>query len=155
MNNNSLIRKLINNKISISVAESCTGGLLASEITSVSGCSKIFNSGFVTYSNTAKVKFLRVKKKTLKKNGAVSPETCKEMVENLYKLSKSKLCISTTGIAGPSGGTSTKPIGLVYVGIKFKKKTKIFKFNFSKKLKRKMIQINTVNKIFKICKNLL
>ncbi len=141
-----IVKKLIKKKLTISVAESCTGGLIASEIISIPNSSKIFHLGLVTYSNRSKEKVLNVKKKNLIKFGAVSSQVCKEMVENLYKLTKSKICISTTGIAGPSGGSVIKPIGLVYIGIKFGKRTKIFMFNFMKQLPRNKIQKLTLNK---------
>ena len=150
MINKKVIKKLIRNKITISVAESCTGGLIASEITSVPNSSNIFNLGLVTYSNQSKEKLLKIKKQNLKKYGAVSAQICKDMVENLFKISKTDLCISTTGIAGPSGGSKLKPVGLVYVGIKFKKNCKIYMYNFNKKLERNKIQKKTVNIIFNL-----
>ena len=150
MINKKVIKKLIRNKITISVAESCTGGLIASEITSVPNSSNIFNLGLVTYSNQSKEKLLKIKKQNLKKYGAVSAQICKNMVENLFKISKTDLCISTTGIAGPSGGSKFKPVGLVYVGIKFKKNCKIYMYNFNKKLERNKIQKKTVNIVFNL-----
>jgi len=122
MNENKIIKFLITNQISISVAESCTGGMLASYITSMAGSSKIFNMGLITYSNKAKSKILRVPKKILNKFGAVSKECCIKMLQNLKKISKSDICISTTGIAGPSGGSLIKPVGTVYIGVCVKKK---------------------------------
>jgi nicotinamide-nucleotide amidase len=150
MINKKVIKKLIRKKITISIAESCTGGLIASEITSVPNSSNIFNLGLVTYSNQSKEKLLKIKKQNLKKYGAVSAQICKDMVENLFKISKTDLCISTTGIAGPSGGSKFKPVGLVYVGIKFKKNCKIYMYNFNKKLERNKIQKKTVNIIFNL-----
>lgn len=150
MINKKVIKKLIRNKITISVAESCTGGLIASEITSVSNSSNIFNLGLVTYSNQSKEKLLKIKKQNLKKYGAVSAQICKDMVENLFKISKTDLCISTTGIAGPGGGSKLKPVGLVYIGIKFKKNCKIYMYNFNKKLERNKIQKKTANIIFNL-----
>ena len=150
MINKKVIKKLIRNKITISVAESCTGGLIASEITSVPNSSQIFNLGLVTYSNQSKEKLLKIKKQNLKKYGAVSAQICKDMVENLFKISKTDLCISTTGIAGPGGGSKLKPVGLVYIGIKFKKISKIYMYNFNKKLERNKIQKKTVNSIFNL-----
>jgi len=150
MINKKVIKKLIRNKITISVAESCTGGLIASEITSVPNSSNIFNLGLVTYSNQSKEKLLKIKKQNLKKYGAVSAQICKDMVENLFKISKTNLCISTTGIAGPGGGSKLKPVGLVYIGIKFKKISKIYMYNFDKKLERNKIQKKTVNTIFNL-----
>ena len=150
MINKKVIKKLIRKKITISIAESCTGGLIASEITSVPNSSNIFNLGLVTYSNQSKEKLLKIKKQNLKKYGAVSAQICKDMVENLFKMSKTDLCISTTGIAGPSGGSKFKPVGLVYVGIKFKKNCKIYMYNFNKKLERNKIQKKTVNIVFNL-----
>ena len=150
MINKKVIKKLIRNKITISVAESCTGGLIASEITSVPNSSNIFNLGLVTYSNQSKEKLLKIKKQNLKKYGAVSAQICKDMIENLFKISKTDLCISTTGIAGPGGGSKLKPVGLVYIGIKFKKISKIYMYNFDKKLERNKIQKKTVNTIFNL-----
>lgn len=150
MTNKKIINRLIKNKITISVAESCTGGLIASEIASVPNSSNIFNLGLITYSNQSKEKLLKIKKQNLKKYGAVSAQICKDMVENLFKISKTDLCISTTGIAGPSGGSKLKPVGLVYIGIKFKKTSKIYMYNFNKKLERNKIQKKTVNTIFNL-----
>ena len=150
-----IINKLIIRKITISVAESCTGGLIASEIISIPNSSKIFNLGLITYSNKSKEKILNIKKKNLNKFGAVSPQICKELVDNLYKITKSNICISTTGIAGPSGGSVTKPVGLVYVGFKYKKKSKVFKFNFMKKLSRNKIQKLTVSKVLNLLNELI
>ena len=141
----SLVKKLIKKKLKISFAESCTGGLLASSITSISGSSKIFNLGLVTYSNQAKIKFLKVNKNIIKKYGAVSHECCLEMVNNLSKISKANINVSITGIAGPKGGTKLKPVGLVYIGIKKGNKIQIFKHLFKNK-KRSSIQKSTVRK---------
>ena len=150
MINKKIINKLIKNKITISVAESCTGGMIASEITSVPNSSNIFNLGLVTYSNQSKEKLLKIKKQNLKKYGAVSSQICKDMIENLFKISKTDICISTTGIAGPSGGSKFKPVGLVYIGIKFKKISKIYMYNFDKNLERNKIQKKTVNTAFNL-----
>ena len=141
----SLVKKLIKKKLKISFAESCTGGLLASSITSVSGASKIFTLGLVTYSNQAKIKFLKVNKNIIRKYGAVSHECCLTMVNNLSKISKANINISITGIAGPNGGTKQKPVGLVYIGVKRGNKTQINKFFFKSK-KRSSIQKATVKK---------
>ena len=140
-----LIKLLIRKKIKISVAESCTGGLLASAITSISGASKIFNLGLITYSNQAKIKILKVNKKIIKKYCAVSHECCYAMVNNLSKISKANINASITGIAGPTGGTKKKPVGLVYIGIKKGGKIEINKFLFKSK-KRSSIQKATVKK---------
>ena len=140
-----LHKKLIKKKTSISVAESCTGGLLSSKLTKLSGSSKYFKMGLITYSNNAKINILKVKKSIIDKYGAVSQECCKSMVENLSKLSKSKINLSITGIAGPKGGTKNKPVGLVFIGIKKGNKIFIMKNLFGKK-KRSIIQRNTVEK---------
>ena len=141
----SLIKILIRRKIRISVAESCTGGLLASAITSVSGASKIFNLGLITYSNQAKIKILRVNKNIIKRFGAVSYECCYAMVDNLSRISKTNINVSITGIAGPRGGTKKKPVGLVYIGLKKGNKIQIIKCLF-KSRKRSSIQKATVKK---------
>ena len=120
-------------KIKISLAESCTGGLLASSITSISGASKIFTLGLVTYSNQSKIKILKVPKKIIIKHGAVSYETCLSMVQNLSKISRSNISLSITGIAGPKGGTKNKPVGLVYIGIKKGTKILVKKYLFKSK----------------------
>ena len=151
----SLIRLLSKKKLKISIAESCTGGLLASSITSVSGASNVFNLGFVTYSNQAKIKVLNVSKNTIRKYGAVSHECCLAMVNNLSKISKANINISITGVAGPNGGTKQKPVGLVYIGIKKGNKTSINKCLFKSK-KRSLIQKASVKKalnlVFRIVK---
>ena len=141
----SLIKLLIRKKIKISVAESCTGGLLASAITSISGASKIFNLGLITYSNQAKIKILKVNKNIIKRFGAVSYECCYAMVNNLSKISEANINVSITGIAGPKGGTKQKPVGLVYIGVKKGNKTQINKCLFKSK-KRSSIQKATVKK---------
>ena len=147
-----VVRILTKKKLSVSFAESCTGGLLASTITSISGSSKVFNMGLITYSNNAKVKLLKVPKKTITKYGAVSHETCLSMVENLSKISKSNISISITGIAGPNGGTKDKPVGLVYIGFKKGSKIIIKKYLFKNK-KRIRIQKATVNEVLKMILN--
>jgi len=141
----SLVKILTKKKLKISFAESCTGGLLSSSITSISGASKIFDLGLVTYSNQAKIKFLKVNKNIIKKYGAVSHECCLAMVNNLSKISKANIKVSITGIAGPNGGTKQKPVGLVYIGIKKGNKTQIIKCLFKNK-KRLSIQKSTVKK---------
>ena len=142
---NSLVRLLTKKKLKISFAESCTGGQLASNITSISGASKIFNLGLVTYSNQAKIKFLKVNKNIIKRYGAVSYECCYAMVNNLSKISEANINVSITGIAGPKGGTKQKPVGLVYIGVKKGNKTQINKCLFKSK-KRSLIQKATVKK---------
>ena len=149
-----IVKLLIKKKLTVSFAESCTGGLLASSITSISGSSKVFNIGLVTYSNNAKVKLLQVPKKTITKYGAVSYETCLSMVKNLSKISKSNISISITGVAGPNGGTKEKPVGLVYIGLK--KGTKIIiKKNLFKSKKRISIQKVTTKQALKMILNIL
>lgn len=144
-----IVKLLDKKKLKISFAESCTGGLLSSAITSISGASKVFTLGLVTYSNQSKIKLLKVSQSILKKNGAVSYETCLSMVKNLNKISKTNLSVSVTGIAGPKGGTKQKPIGLVYIGIKKGKKISVKKYLFKGK-KRSSIQRSTVNEVFKL-----
>ena len=148
-----IIKKLIKKNISISVAESFTGGLLTSEIISLPGSSKIFNMGLITYSNESKLKILNIKNNTLNKYGAVSKQIANQMVNNLYKLSKSKICISTTGIAGPSGGSKKKPVGLTFIGIKIMNKTIIFEKKF--KGSRIIIQKKAVKFIFQYLQKLI
>ncbi|MDA9694659.1 CinA family protein [Candidatus Pelagibacter sp.] len=132
-------------KLKLAVAESCTGGLLASSVTSISGASKIFNLGLVTYSNQAKIKILKVNKNIIKRYGAVSHQCCLAMVTNLSKISKSHINVSITGVAGPKGGTKQKPVGLVYIGIKKGTKVLINRCLFKSK-KRSSIQKATVKK---------
>ena len=141
----SLIKILSKKKLKISFAESCTGGLLASSVTSISGASKIFDLGFVTYSNQAKIKILKINKNIIRKYGAVSRECCFAMVNNLSRISKTNINISITGIAGPRGGTKKKPVGLVYIGLKKGNKIQIIKCLFKSK-KRSSIQKATVKK---------
>ena len=143
--NQKVITILKRKKLKISFAESCTGGLLSSTITSVNGSSKVFSLGLVTYSNQAKTTVLKIPKKIIKKFGAVSIQCCLAMVNNLSKISRSKVCISITGIAGPKGGSIQKPVGLVYIGIKVGKKVIINKCNFKNK-GRIFIQKQTVKK---------
>ena len=138
----------------ISCAESCTGGLLSSNITSISGSSKVFNLGLVTYSNKSKIKILKIKKKIIDNHGAVSPECCKAMVVNLSKISKADINVSITGIAGPNGGTKSKPVGLVYIGLKKKNKIIITK-NIFKSKNRNAIQKATVTRTFKILNKII
>ena len=140
-----IVKLLSKKKLKISFAESCTGGLLSSQITSISGSSKVFTLGLVTYSNQAKINILKVPKKVIMKNGAVSYETCLSMVKKLNKISKTNISVSITGVAGPNGGTKHKPIGLVYIGIKKANKTLVKKFLFKNK-KRSSVQKATVNK---------
>ena len=140
---NKVVKKLIKKKLKISFAESCTGGMLSSTITSVSGSSKVFNLGLVTYSNRAKIDFLKVPKKIIKKYGAVSSECCLSMVKNLSKITNANISVSITGIAGPNGGTKFKPVGLVYIGIKIGNKITV-KENLFKNKNRIAIQKSSV-----------
>ena len=153
--NNRIISVLKRKKLKLSIAESCTGGMVSSSITSISGSSKVFSMGLVTYSNQAKVNILKVPKQILKKYGAVSAQTCLVMVNNLHKISKSKVCISITGIAGPKGGSKQKPVGLVFIGVRVGKKVILNKCNFKNK-GRTYIQRQTVKKslnlLFKLIK---
>ena len=154
----SLTKKIIllikRKKMKISIAESCTGGMLSSAITSVSGSSKVFTMGLVTYSNQAKTSILKVPQKLIKKNGAVSVQCCLAMVNNLSKISKSQICVSITGIAGPKGGSKQKPVGLVYIGIKVGKKVVVNKCNFKNK-GRIFIQKQTVKKTLNLLLQLI
>ena len=143
--NQKVVSNLKKRKLQISFAESCTGGLLSSAITSVKGASKVFSMGLVTYSKRSKITLLKVPKNIIDKHGAVSVQCCLSMVNNLSTISKSKVCISITGIAGPKGGTQKKPVGLVYIGIKIGKKVVINKCNFKNK-GRMFIQSQTVKK---------
>ena len=152
MNIEKLHKKLIKKNITLSAAESCTGGLLSSKFTRLSGSSKYFQMGLVTYSNKAKIKILKVNKKIINKYGSVSPECCKAMVQGLSKISKSKINISITGIAGPNGGTKDKPVGLVYIGVKNKNKILITKNIFNQK-SRKAIQNATVKRTLEIIRS--
>ena len=140
-----IIKKLSKKKLKISFAESCTGGLLSSVITSVNGSSKVFNLGLVTYSNQSKIKVLKVSKKIIRKYGAASEQVCKAMVKNVSKIGKTNMSVSVTGIAGPNSGKRKKPVGLVYVGIKKGNKISIKKYLFKNK-GRSYIQKATVNK---------
>ena len=146
---NKLVKKLIQKKLKISFAESCTGGLLSSIITSISGSSKVFNLGLITYSNKAKVDILKVSKKIINKYGAVSSECCLSMVKNLSKISRANISVSITGIAGPNGGNKLKPVGLVYIGIKKGNKIIVQKSLFKNK-NRISIQKATTTKVLKI-----
>ena len=149
-----IVKKLKQKKLKISFAESCTGGMLASTITSISGASKVFNLGFVTYSNEAKINILKVNKKIIRKHGAVSAECCEAMVKSLSKLSKAQINVSVTGIAGPDGGTKAKPVGLVYIGIKKSNKLLITK-NIFKQKTRNAIQKATVKRSLELVNSLI
>ena len=149
-----IVKMLKNKGLKISLAESCSGGMLSSIITSVSGSSKVFSLGLVTYSNESKIKILKVPKKTIIKFGAVSEEVCKSMVKNVSKIGKTNMSVSVTGIAGPNGGTRKKPVGLVYVGIKKNNTINIKKYLFKNK-GRSYIQRATVKKCLNLILNSL
>ena len=144
-----IIRKLNKKKIKISLAESCTGGMLSSYLTSVSGSSKVFSLGIIAYSNKSKIELLRISKKILRKYGAVSEQVCKVMAKNVSKIGNTNMAVSVTGIAGPRGGTKKKPVGLVYVALKKGSKIIIKKYLFKNK-GRSYIQKTTVNKCLKL-----
>ena len=155
MNLNKRIVLLLKRKrLKIAFAESCTGGMLSNAITSVSGSSKVFTMGLVAYSNQAKTSLLKIPPKIIKKYGAVSIQCCLAMVNNLSKISKSKVCVSITGIAGPKGGSKKKPVGLVYIGIKNVKKVMVYKCNFKNK-GRVFIQKQTVKKSLNLLEKLI
>ena len=145
---NKIVKKLIQKKLKISFAESCTGGMLSSTITSISGSSKVFSLGLITYSNKTKIDILKVSKKIINKYGAVSHECCLSMVKNLSKISKANISVSITGIAGPNGGTKLKPVGLVYIGVKKGNKISVQK-NLFKIKNRILIQRATTLKVLK------
>ena len=152
--NKKIISLIKRKKMKLAIAESCTGGMLSSAITSVSGSSKVFTMGLVTYSNQAKINILKVPKRLIKKYGAVSVQCCLAMINNLRKISKSKVCISITGIAGPKGGSKQKPVGLVYIGIRIGKKVVINKCTFKNK-GRIFIQKQTVKKSLNLLSRLI
>ena len=148
-NSKKLIKLLKKKKLKISFAESCTGGLMSSVITSNDGSSSIFKLALITYSNESKIKILKVPKKIIKKYGAVSVQCCLSMVNNLSKISNSQINVSVTGIAGPKGGSKDKPVGLVFIGLKFKKKMFVNKYLFQNK-SRVNFQKAVVNTVIKI-----
>ena len=149
-----LVKLLRKKKLTLSVAESCTGGLLSSSITGISGSSKVFKFGLVTYSNNSKNKILKVPKKIIKKYGAVSMQCCLSMVNNLNKIGKSNISISITGLAGPGGGNKSKPVGLVYIGLKRGNKIKSEKYIFKNK-GRSYLQKTIVKKSIVLIKNMI
>jgi len=149
-----IINLLKKKKMTLSIVESCTGGMLSQVITSVNGSSKVFKFSFVTYSNQSKVKYLKVPLRIIKKYGSVSEECCRSMVNNLSRISKTRLNIAITGIAGPKGGSKLKPIGLVYIGIKKDKKIKIDEY-FFKNMNRKKIRVNSVRKSLELIRNFI
>lgn len=129
----SILRK---NSWQLASAESCTGGLLSSRMTDLSGSSEFIKANFVTYSNDAKAEYLGVDEKTLQQYGSVSAQTANEMVCGLMKKTGCDVAIATTGIAGPTGGTDEKPIGTIFVGVKIKEKTFVERFNLNPKYSR-------------------
>ena len=149
-----IVKKLIKKRLKISFVESCTGGLLSSAITSVNGSSKVFIIGLVAYSNQSKINLLKVSKNIIRKYGAVSEQVCLAMLKNISKIARTKMSVSITGIAGPSGGTIKKPVGLVYIGIKKANKIKIKKYLFKNK-DRSYIQKTAVSKSLGLILNAL
>ena len=131
---------LVKNSKTLSVAESCTGGLLSSLMTDVSGSSAYIKANFVTYANEAKEQYLSVQSDTLAKYGAVSVQTAEEMVHGLLKNTGSDYAIATTGIAGPTGGTKEKPVGLVYIGVGKSDSVRVVKYNVNPKYPRLLIK---------------
>ena len=152
--NQKIVSLLKKKKLKLAIAESCTGGMLSSTITSVSGSSKVFTMGLITYSNQSKINLLKVPKRIIQKYGAVSSQCCLSMTNNLSKISKAEVCVSITGIAGPKGGSKLKPVGLVYIGIKDGKKTLINKYNF-KNRGRNFIQKQAVKKTIRLLQDRL
>lgn len=124
---NKIAEILIRKHLTIATAESCTGGLLSSKLTDVSGSSAFVHLNFVTYANEAKHSILGVSMETLNKKGAVSEECAKEMAEGLHRVTGADICISTTGIAGPTGGSEEKPVGLMFSAIYYNGKTSLYK----------------------------
>ena len=151
---NSLVKRLSKKKLKVSFAESCTGGMIASSITSINGASKVFDLGLITYSNQSKIKILKINKNLIKKYGAVSHECCKAMAINLSKISKANINVSITGIAGPKGGSKNKPVGLVYIGVKKDNKVIINKniFNYRSRIS---VQKAATKKTLKIILDLI
>jgi len=152
--NQKIVSLLKKKKLKLAIAESCTGGMLSSTITSVSGSSKVFTMGLITYSNQSKINLLKVPKRIIQKYGAVSTQCCLSMTNNLSKISKAEVCVSITGIAGPKGGSKLKPVGLVYISIKDGKKTLINKYNF-KNRGRNFIQKQAVKKTLRLLQDRL
>ena len=149
------IQFLLDQQISVSTAESCTGGLLASRFTSQAGISQIYQSGLITYSNEAKIKHLKVSPSSLKRHGAVSRQVCSQMCFNLHKITRSDLTFATTGVAGPGGGTKSKPVGLVYVGIYYQKNIHVAQLSFSSRTTRLQIQKGTVKECFSMASEII
>ena len=140
-----IVRLLKKKKLNISFAESCTGGMLSSAITSVKGSSKVLKLGLVAYSNQSKTKVLKVPKNIIRKYGSVSEQVCLAMVKNVSQIGRTNMSAAITGIAGPSGGTKIKPVGLVYIVIKQCNRAEVKKYLFKNK-GRSYIQKAAVNK---------
>lgn len=136
----SIARIMFNKSMTVSVAESCTGGLVSSRLTDVAGSSVYIKENYVTYANESKMKLLDVKEETLANFGAVSEQCAKEMVEGLFAKTGCDICLATTGIAGPGGATTTKNVGLMYVAVKNKYLTKIKKVELNPHHKRKTMK---------------
>lgn len=150
MRNDEIILKLIEKNITISTAESCTGGSLGKIITSVPGASSIYGYGFITYANEAKERLLGVLPETLEKHGAVSHQTATQMAQGAKKVSGSDIAVSVTGIAGPGGGTEEKPVGLVYIAIAYNNGVQFKKLNL--KGTRDEIRVQTCDEVFNLIK---
>ena len=146
---NTVVKKLVKKKINISFAESCTGGMLSSSITSISGSSRVFALCLISYSDSSKIDLLKIPKRMISKYGAVSQQVCAAMVKNVNKIGKTKMSASITGVAGPKGGTKKKPVGLVYIGIKKGHKISVKKYHFKNK-GRLYIQKTSVTKCLKL-----
>jgi nicotinamide-nucleotide amidase len=151
--NDVIVNRMTALKQTIAFAESCTGGKLADALIKVPGASQVVNRGYVTYSNEAKVEDLHVSEETLKRFGAVSHETCLEMVKGLKQRTNADLCVSITGIAGPDGGTDEKPVGLVYIGISYNGQTYTLENRF--RGNRSMIRQRAMNTTLKLIYDLV
>ena len=144
-----IVKILTGKKLTISLAESCTGGMVSSVITAINGSSNVFTFGLITYSNKSKINMLNIPKNIIKKYGAVSAQVCLGMVKNISKIAKTNVSLSVTGIAGPDGGKKKKPVGLVYIGIKKRNKISVRKYLFKNK-GRTFIQKAAVNKSLRL-----
>lgn len=149
MDISNILERLIANKLTVSTAESCTGGMIASSIVDFPGASNCFNEGYVTYSNEAKIKNLGVKDETLMACGAVSEKTAKEMAIGVKKKAKADFGLSSTGIAGPGGGSPKKPVGLVYIGCSYgESKVKVKELHLSGN--RTEVRTQATNLVFQL-----
>jgi len=146
-----LVSLLLGKGLTLAVAESCTGGLVCYKLSAVTGVSNVFREGIVCYGNTSKTKRLGIKESIIAKYGAVSHEVCRLMAKNITKSEKTDAGISITGIAGPTGGTPGKPVGLVFIGINIKRKITVYKYNF--KGNRKSIQNKSALTALKLLKS--